>query len=104
MDKYNKYYINILNGNYDNLPEYYKKNIRLFKLLFNKFQNKFHELDPTSFLISDYVDNCIELIDSLTPYQKELIDNNFMSFFDETTLKINSSSVMSFLTASCSLM
>ena len=87
-------YLNTIMNHDDILPIYIKKDLKIYKLLFLKFYNKFRRLDAQSYIINDFVDNCIEFVSKLTNEEKEYINKDFISFFKDATFKINTPSLM----------
>ena len=90
MDNYNKIYEDVINENYEVLPHYIKKDLRLYIILFKKFYYKYRTMPSNSMFVGYYVENCVELLNILKKEEKEYIDDDFMSFYSEITYKINS--------------
>lgn len=89
-----KIYLDVILNHDDLLPLYIKKDLGIYKLLFLKFFNKFRRLDAQSYIINDFVENCIEFVSKLTNEEKGYINEEFISFFRDATFKVNTPSLM----------
>ena len=87
-------YLHVILNHDDLLPLYIKKDIKIYKLLFLKFFTKFRRLDAQSIFINDFVENCIEMVSKLNNEEKEVLNEDFLSFFREAFFKINTPSLI----------